>query len=117
MEDEYRDGYCCWLLDQKQDFSPSVLSYFRVVSVHVDVQMCVCTLLIYTASVLGTTPKGDTGEGPNWACKKDCPLGTLITLVFLHQTDPAPTYSSDSFCSAGLQSPAIWGFYSLGYRC
>lgn len=34
---------------------------------------CVCTLLIHSAFVLGTTPKGDTGGGPNWACKRDCP--------------------------------------------
>lgn len=54
--------------------------------------MCVCTLLIYTAFVLGTTPKGDTGEGPNWAYKRDCLLETLMTLVFLRQMDTPPLW-------------------------
>lgn len=51
-----------------------------------------CVLLTDIAFVLGTTPRGDTGEGPNWACKRDCLLGALITLVFLHQIDTPPKF-------------------------
>lgn len=69
---------------------------------------------MYTAFVLGTTPKGGTGEGPNWDCKRDCLLGTLVTLVFLRQTDNtcgclAPP--NDSLCSVGLHSPNVCWFF------
>lgn len=70
-----------------------------------------CVLLTDIAFVLGTTPRGDTGEGPNWACKRDCLLGALITLVFLHQIDTPPNAdqqpSCHSFCSAGLQCSVL----------
>lgn len=54
----------------KEDVSPFLLSSFKMVSAHLEPQTCVCALLMYAASVLGTTPRGDTGEGPNWACKR-----------------------------------------------
>lgn len=87
-----------------------------MVSVRLDPQMCVCTLLIYTAFVLGTTPKGDTGEGPNWACKRDSPGNSNNT--GLSASDRYTPYAvhrppSDSFCSVGLQSLMFWlGFFN-----
>lgn len=54
----------------KKDVGPSLLSSLKVVSAHPEPLTCACALLMYTASVLGTTPRGDTGEGPNWACKR-----------------------------------------------
>lgn len=70
---------------------------------------CVYTLLIHSAFVLGTTPKGDTGGGPNWACKRDCPGSSNEHWSFCVRSI---TPSSDPFCAAGLQSP-LWGFYKL----
>lgn len=63
---------------------------------------CVCSLLIQSAFVLGTTPKGDTGGGPNWACKSDCP-GSSNERWSLCVRSITP--SSDSFRGAGLLSP------------